>query len=250
MDHLTDKVFVLTGAGSGLGQASAVMAARRGARVVLADLNEAGLAETAGQLSDLKGNVRTLVTDVRRTEDNAALAQTALDAFGRLDGAVCAAGVDWPRPLLEMSLQDWDSLIAINLTGTFLTLQAAARVMAANNYRGSLVTLSSGIAFRGRPNGAHYAASKGGVISLTKSFALELAALGIRVNSVAPSATDTPMLHRQLDGADIEASIRTIPMGRLGQPDDIARVVCFLLSDESGWVTGQTIPANGGRIMP
>jgi NAD(P)-dependent dehydrogenase (short-subunit alcohol dehydrogenase family) len=243
MHDVRGRTFVVTGAASGLGRASALRLAEAGARLVLADLD-------AERLPDPGGELATVRADVRRPEDCAALARCALEQFGQLNGAVCAAGIDHAAPPLELSLEHWQNVLDVNLTGTFLTVQAVARAMVESGSQGALVTFASGIAVRGRASGAHYAASKAGVIAMSKSMALDLARHGIRVNAVAPGITDTPMVAQSLTPQEVAARARQIPLGRIGQPDDIAEVVAFLLSDASRWLTGQTVHANGGALMP
>lgn len=247
---LEGKTVLVTGAGSGLGRACALLAAREGANLALGDISGEGLETTLGEVESAGGSAVSRVADVRRPEECAALADLAVRSFGRLDGAVCSAGVDRIVPSLEMTLEEWERVIGVNLTGTFLSVQASVRAMLPNPSGGSIITFASGIAVRGRAGGAHYAASKGGIVALTKSFALEFGPRRIRVNAVAPGATATPMLRAVTSPEFVENRSRQIPMGRIGQPQDIAAVVGFLLSDASGWMTGQTLHANGGSTMP
>lgn len=250
MSELLDRTVLVTGAGSGLGKACAMMAAQAGANLVLGDLAADSLNETAAEVRAAGARVEIRTTDVRKPADCAALADCAISSFGALHGAVCSAGVDSMRRAIEMPLEEWQRVLDVNLTGTFLTVQAAARAMVAKGNPGSIVTLASGIALRGRAMGPHYAASKGGVLAMTKSFALDVARDHVRVNAVAPGVTDTPMARDVMTPEQIAARAREIPLGRIGQPEDIARVVLFLLSDASGWLTGQTLHANGGVLMP
>jgi 3-oxoacyl-[acyl-carrier protein] reductase len=243
MDDLRGKTFVVTGAASGLGRASALRLSQAGARLVLADIR-------AEMLPEDGEDVQTMRADVRQPEDCAALARCAIEHFGQLNGAVCSAGIDHAAPPLELTLDQWRAVLDVNLTGTFLTVQAIARAMVEGGNQGALVTFASGIAVRGRASGAHYAASKAGLIAMSKSFALDLARHGIRVNAVAPGITDTPMVAQSLSPEEVAARAEQIPLGRIGQPDDIADVVTFLLSDASHWLTGQTVHANGGALMP
>jgi NAD(P)-dependent dehydrogenase (short-subunit alcohol dehydrogenase family) len=250
MDDLRGKTFVITGAASGLGRASAARLVEAGANTLLADMDEDGLAQVAAELDSHADQLDTLRLDVRQADQCATAAQQALKRFGAHNGAVCSAGIDTIFPFLEMSLADWQRVIDVNLTGTFLTVQATARAMVESGNQGALVTFASGIAVRGRGAGAHYAASKGGVIALSKSAALDLARHKIRVNVVAPGMTDTPMAQNVITPEEMAARARQVPLGRIAQPDDIAKVVEFLVSDASGWLTGQTLHANGGLLMP
>ncbi|MFN0072393.1 MAG: SDR family NAD(P)-dependent oxidoreductase [Chloroflexota bacterium] len=250
MTSLEGRVIIITGGGSGLGRASAGLAASQGANLVLADLDSAGLDGSADEILSAGGRVRTMTMDVRQQPDAERLTELAIAEFGRLDGMVTSAGVDTPVPAMEMTLAEWERVISINLTGTFVTSQAAARAMIQQGTPGSIVTLASGIAIRGRAAGAHYAASKAGVIGLTKSLALAVAKHQIRVNAVAPGLTDTPMARQVMSEDEMRLRTQDIPLGRFGQPDDIGNVICFLLSDASRWMTGQTLHANGGVTMP
>jgi len=250
MTDLDDRVIIVTGGGSGLGRASAALAADQGARLVLADMDATGLDGSADQVLSHGGQVRTIAMDVRSQPDAEKLAALAVSEFGRLDGIVTSAGVDTPVPAMDMTLDEWERVISINLTGTFVTAQAAARAMIQQGTPGAIVTLASGIAVRGRAAGAHYAASKAGVIGLTKSLALALAQYQIRANVVAPGLTDTPMARQVMSEDEMRLRSQDIPLGRFGQPDDIANIICFLLSDASRWMTGQTLHANGGVTMP
>jgi 3-oxoacyl-[acyl-carrier protein] reductase len=250
MTDLDGRVIIVTGGGSGLGRATAALAASHGARLVLADMDATGLDGSADQILSAGGHVRTMTMDVRSQPDAEALAALAVAEFGRLDGIVTSAGVDTPVAAMEMTLAEWERVISINLTGTFITAQAAAKAMIEKGNPGAIVTLASGIAARGRAAGAHYAASKAGVIGLTKSLALALAKHQIRANVVAPGLTDTPMARHVMSEDEMRLRAQDVPLGRYGQPDDIANVICFLLSDASRWMTGQTLHANGGVTMP
>jgi NAD(P)-dependent dehydrogenase (short-subunit alcohol dehydrogenase family) len=249
-ESLEGKVVAITGGASGLGLATAIMAASRGASLVLGDLDEMGLETAAAKVGAAGGDVRTTRVDVRDPDDSARLAALAQKEFGRLDGAMTSAGIDNNVSALEMTLEQWNHLLSINLTGTFLTAQAVARSMVEKGSKGSIVTVASGIGVRGRATGAHYTAAKAGVIGVTKALALAVARNGVRVNCVAPGISDTPMARSVMTEEEMQARGNQIPMGRYGTADDIANVVCFLLSDNSGWLTGQTIHANGGALMP
>lgn len=245
-----NRVIVITGGGSGLGRAAGLLAAQQGATVVLGDLNGAGLDESADAVLSAGGRVTTVVTDVRRADECERLAQQALREYGRLDGAICGAGISRGVPVMDMTLEQWQEVIDVNLTGVFLSTQACARAMIAAGNGGSIVTISSDLAIRGRPTGAHYVAAKAGVIGLTKSFALALASHHIRVNAMCPGITDTPLARAGMNQAMLDERARDVPFGRIGQPEEIASVMCFLLSDASRWMTGQTVYANGGMVMP
>lgn len=248
--ELNTQVIVITGGGSGLGRATGILAAEQGATVVLGDVDGTGLDESADAILSAGGRVSTVVTDVRRADECERLAALALREYGRLDGAICGAGISRSVPVMEMTLEQWQEVIDVNLTGVFLSTQACARAMIQAGNGGSLVTISSDLAVRGRPTSAHYVAAKAGVIGLTKSFALALARHQIRVNAMCPGITDTPLARAGMTQEILDQRARDVPLGRIGQPEDIASVMCFLLSDASAWMTGQTVYANGGMVMP
>jgi len=245
MSSLTGKVVAVTGAASGIGRATAVLAAQSGARVLAGDLDDAGLEELRNAAA-----MRTARLDVSDPDSVQTFIDTATSELGGLDGLVTSAGTTRPSPAVDMRLADWERVLAVNLTGTFLCVQAAARAMLAAGSPGSVVTISSSLAVTGQRQGAHYAASKAGVIALTKTFALELGPRRIRVNNIAPGATESPLLRRTVTDEFLEQWIARAPLGRLGDPDDHARCACFLLSEDSSWITGQTFHVNGGSIMP
>jgi 3-oxoacyl-[acyl-carrier protein] reductase len=208
------------------------------------------LAEVVDEANTADAVVQPCALNVADPTSVQAFVDTAVSSFGRLDGLVTSAGITRPSPAVDMPLADWDQVLSVNLTGTFLCVQAATRAMLAAGTPGSVVTISSSLALTGQRHGVHYAASKAGVIALTKTFALELGPNHIRVNNIAPGATETPLLRRTVSDQFLEQWIARAPLGRLGEPMDHARCACFLLSDDSDWITGQTFHVNGGSIMP
>ena len=241
---------VVTGAAQGIGRAVALRLARGGARLALWDVQADAVAETARLCREAGApDVRSDAVDVG---DEAAVGRAAaavVASWGAPFGLVNDAGI-YPRAaVLDMGLALWERVIRVNLTGHFLCARALGRHMVAAG-RGAVVNTGSGRALSGAALGAHYAASKGGIVSLTKSLALEWAKHGVRVNCVLPGIVETAM---PLQGAPLEEvrarGARIIPMGRLGQPDDIAGVVAFLLSSDSAYMTGQAVAPNGGEIM-
>jgi 3-oxoacyl-[acyl-carrier protein] reductase len=186
--------------------------------------------------------------DVARPGDVERMVATLVGELGPPDVLVNNAGV-FPRvTFLEMREADWDHVLDVNLKGSFLCAQAAARAMVAAGRRGAIVNISSS-AIRGQPLGVHYSASKAGVVGMTRAMALALAPHGIRVNAIAPGLTDTAQPRHGHSEDEIRAMAATVPLGRIGQPDDIARVAVFLASDEARWVTGQTLHVNGGQYL-
>jgi 2-deoxy-D-gluconate 3-dehydrogenase len=255
---LRGRVAVVTGAGSGIGRAVARRLALCGARVLATDLAEAAAAATVSEVERLGGEARALAADVRRPEDADRTAGAALDAWGRLDVLVNNAGIYPAAPVLDAPAELWDDVLRVNTIGVFLTSRACARAMAADGSGGTIVNLASKSAFQPTRGMAHYAASKGGVAMLTKALALELAPLGIRVNAVAPGAIHTEGSERAAAG--LGAGTRTAeevvaafqarcPLGREGDPDEIARVVLFLATAASAYMTGSVVVADGGYLL-
>jgi len=251
---LQDLVTVVTGAGSGIGRATAVEFAREGARVVAADLNAAGAAETADQILSSGGQAESVQVDVTRNDQVERMVQTAIQRFGRLDVLYNNAGLPQVfTPFEESTDALYERIFDVNVKGVFYGCRAAIPQMKAQG-GGVILNTASTAGIRPRPGLAVYAASKGAVITLTKALAIELAPYRIRVVSINPVATDTPMLPRFIgveQGAD-EAEgrrrfIGSIPWGRLNRPEDIARAAVFLASADAEMVTGTAFEVDGGR---
>ncbi len=246
----TGRVAVVTGAASGMGLAIARRLAARGDRVALLDLHRDATQRLASELRDAGAiGVAADVTD--RAAVDAALDEVRA-ALGPVAIMVTSAGVDAFEPFAKITVESWQRILAVNLTGTFHCLQAALPDMVAARW-GRMVTISSSSAQSGAPRMAHYVASKGGVLALTKALALELAPHGITVNCIPPGMIDTPMLRQAESRGDVgdlaKIAPRVIPVGRAGTPDDIAAACAYLCSDEAGFVTGQTIGVNGGLVL-
>jgi NAD(P)-dependent dehydrogenase (short-subunit alcohol dehydrogenase family) len=246
---LDGAVIVVTGGASGIGLASAVAAAEAGAEVMVADRSRPALDAAMDELGGFGPRVAAFELDVADPAQVDELVKVTVASFGKVDGLVTSAGIEAPIPALEITADAFDEVIDVNLKGTFLCARGFARVMLDGGTGGSIVTIASTLAFSGRINAAPYTSSKGGVVSLTKSLALEWGQHGIRVNSVAPGVIDTPILASYPDEYRAAYASRT-PLGRIGTPEDVAKVVRFLLSDEAGYVTGQTVVVNGGFLMP
>ncbi len=244
------KVAIITGAASGLGAESARRLAREGAAVVLTDMQaEAGQA-VADEIQAAGGRAVFLPHDVTDEARWAEVVAHAVERFGRLDVLVNSAGVGGGEPILEATLEGWRRVVGINLDGTFLGVRHAAPVMAAAGH-GSIVNLSSILGKVGMPGAAAYCASKGGVALMTKAVALELAPMGVRVNSVHPGFIETPMVTNSLRDSGNENEMRDMivsrhAMGRLGVPREIADAIVFLASDESSFMTGAELVVDGG----
>jgi NAD(P)-dependent dehydrogenase (short-subunit alcohol dehydrogenase family) len=239
---------IVTGAAQGIGRAVALRLAAPGMHLAVWDVNTDGVEETAKLCAERGGVARASTVDVGNAEAIEAAVAAFDRAWGKPDGLVNNAGI-FPRArALDMELAEWDRVLRVNLTGTFVCARAvAARMKEAGG--GAIVNTASGRALAGAANGAHYSATKGGIIALTKSLALDWAAYGIRVNCIIPGLTDTAQPRGEMSDTELYAAGARIPMGRIGRPEDIAAVVAFLLSDDAGYMTGQSVAANGGAIM-
>jgi len=247
---LSGKIVLVTGAQQGIGRATALRCAAAGADVAVNWLDNEGAADDiAGEARAVGRRVLTVRGDVGRLAEVEAMVAMVEERLGPIDVLVNNAGV-FPRvPFLELSESDWDYVLDINLKGTCFCAQAVAKRMVAAGRPGAIINLTSGAAYRGSPRGAHYCASKGGVVSLTRQMALELAPHRIRVNAIAPGLTDTAQPRYGSSEEEIAAAAQTIPLGRIAQPDDIARTAVFLASDEAGFTTGQILHVNGGGYL-
>ena len=246
------RVAVVTGAASGMGLAIARHLAARGDRVGVLDRNGEAALRAAKDLRESGAAAIAVETDVTdRTAVDAALDEVRAQ-LGPIGIMVTSAGLDAFEPFAEITVESWERLLAVNLTGTFHCLQAAVPDMLAARW-GRMVTIASSSAQSGAPRMAHYVASKAGVIGLTKALALELAPHGITVNTIPPGMIDTPMLRRAEADGDIgkldKVVPRVIPVGRAGTPEDIAATCGFLCSDEAGFITGQVVGVNGGMVL-
>ena len=249
---LEGKVGLITGAGSGIGRATSLEMARNGARVAVADVNEDGGRETVDAIEKAGGQAIFVRADVTSGPDVRALIRTTVESFGRLDCAVNNAGISGLPPdghtyePHEIPEALWATVIGVNLTGVFLCLQQEIAEMLKQG-GGAIVNLASIYGLVGA-RGAPYVASKHGVVGLTRSFALVYAPQGIRINAVSPGHTETPMVAGVFAARpEEEARLRaTYPVGRLGQPGEIAAAITWLLSDVASFVTGVALPVDGG----
>lgn len=250
MGDLAGKSALITGAQQGIGAAIAIAFAREGADVAINYLDGLAEAEAVAAAVRAAGQRAMLIpADVSNSDAPARLVAETVAGFGRIDILVNNAGV-FPRvPFLEMKETDWDFVHSINLKASCFCAQAAARAMVAAGIHGAIISLASSAIFGASPRGVHYAASKGGIVSLTRAMATELAPYRVRVNAIAPGLTDTAQPRYGATEAELIARAATMPLGRMGRPEDIANVAVFLASEKSAFMTGQIVHANGGVFM-
>ncbi|MEU6144733.1 SDR family NAD(P)-dependent oxidoreductase [Streptomyces sp. NPDC047081] len=246
---LTGRTAFVTGAAGGIGRASAVLLAQAGAAVHCADRDAQGLHETETLIKDAGGTARTHQLDVTDREQ----LRLAVASCERLDVMAAIAGIMHSSPVLETRDEDLDRVLDVNFKGVLYACQEAARAMLAGSVRGSIVTMASSAIDTGRPGLLCYGVAKAAVVQLTKTLASEVGRHGIRVNAVAPGWTRTPMTdrHEAEEQARTEALMaRMSPLGRVGEPEDVAHTVLHLASDASSFTTGQILRPNGGVAMP
>lgn len=243
-----NKVAVVTGGSRGIGQAIAIRLAKAGCNVaIFYSSNQSAAQETIKKIQETGKNGIALQVDVASSEQVDQAMKEVLSSFGKIDILVNNAGITRDNLLIRMKEEDWNDVIDINLKGVFLCTKAIARTMMKQR-SGRIVNISSVVGVSGNPGQANYVAAKAGVIGLTKSNAKELASRGITVNAVAPGFIKTDMTS-VLDEATKDTLLNEIPMGRFGNPEDIAEAVAFLSSDEASYITGQTIHVDGGMVI-
>jgi NAD(P)-dependent dehydrogenase (short-subunit alcohol dehydrogenase family) len=245
---VSGPVVLITGGLTGIGRAAAIAFAKAGNRVVVSGRRPDAGEAVAGELRALGAEAEFIQADVRREEDVRRLVDRTVERFGRLDAAINNAGTEGkPGPLVEQTADSYAATFDTNVLGTLLSMKHELRVMTAQG-AGSIVNISSTYGHEGAKGASIYAGSKHAVEGMTKSAALEAAGSGVRVNAVAPGPTDTGMLNRFTGTAERKAALQSgVPLGRIGQPEEIARAIVFLASDAASFVTGQIVAVDGGK---
>jgi NAD(P)-dependent dehydrogenase (short-subunit alcohol dehydrogenase family) len=250
MKHLSNKVAVVTGAGSGIGRACAEFYARDGARVVVSDINEAGSQETVSLIEAAGGDATFIPADVTNPADCEALVSRTLETYGRLDAACNNAGVGGEQaPTADYSVEDWQQVLDVNLSGVFYCMKYQIPAMLQSDGGGAIVNMASILGKVAFANSPAYVAAKHGVVGLTKNAAIEYATQNIRVNAVGPAFIKTPLIEALEEDEDTMGLLLSLhPMGRLGTSDEVAELVVWLSSDRASFVTGAYYAVDGGYL--
>jgi len=248
---LKNKVAIITGGRRGMGRTHALTLAKAGAKVVISDISLEGCQKVVQEVKKQGGEAIAVECDVTKKEQVDIMVKKTIEVFGKIDILVNNAGILQFKPFLELTEQDWDKTLSVNLKGYFLCAQACAKEMVKQK-SGAIVNITSiamggmGVGF---PNIVHYSASKGGIVAMTEALALELVSFNIRVNAIAPGAIDTPMTaSSEQDPKTMEGTLARIPMHRIGKPEEVSNAVLFLASDRSSYITGSTIIVDGGWL--
>ncbi len=251
MLNLKNKVAIITGAGRGMGRTHALTLAKAGAKVIVSDISLEDCEKVVKEIEKDKGEALAVKCDVSKKGEVDEMVKKTVKKWSRLDILVNNAGICQFKPFLDLTEEEWDRTININLKGYFLCAQAAAKEMAKQE-RGVIVNIASvamGQVGIGMPNIAHYCASKGGIVGMTEAMAVELASLNIRVNVVAPGMIDTPMVDPVMkDPQQKKGILARIPMHRMADAQEVSNLVLFLASDESSYMTGSTVVVDGGWL--
>ena len=245
--NLTDKVAIVTGASKGIGEAIAKQLSSCGAKIILIARNSDQLVAVKETIISNGGIAESMAGDVSNLNSISEIVTNTIDKWGQIDILVNNAGIARDNIIMRMKEDDWDSVMNINLKGCFNGIKSVARPMIKNK-AGRIINITSVIGQIGNAGQSNYAASKAGIMGLTKSMAKELGSRNITVNAVAPGYITTDMTNELND--EVKEQLKSsIPLGRLGTPDDVANLVCFLASDEAGYITGQTFNVDGGMVM-
>jgi len=250
-EDLKNKVAIITGARQGMGKAHALKLAQQGCKVVVADISQDDCGKVVDEIKAMAGEAIAVKCDISKKVEVDAMVEKTIKEFGRIDILVNNAGICQFSSFLDLTENDWDKTLDINLKGYFLCSQAASREMVKQK-KGVIVNIASiamGQIGMGFPGIVHYCASKGGIVAMAEAMALELAPFGIRINSIAPGAIDTPMMDSTKQNPKaLEGILASIPLHKFGKPEDIANAVAFLASDESSYMTGSVVVVDGGWL--
>ncbi len=245
--ELERKVALITGGAQGIGKAIALLLAKKGADIVVSDVNLEKAEETAREVEAIGRGAMAIRADVANANDVEHMVEAILERYGQIDILVNNAGIAKDKLILRMTEEEWDAVLNVNLKGTFHCIKAVVRHMSKQR-KGKIVNIASVVGEMGNAGQANYSASKAGVIGLTKTIAREFAQRGVNVNAIAPGYIETPMTEVLPERAKEELR-RMIPMERLGRPEDVAEAVLFLVSEASSYITGQVLNVNGGIYM-
>jgi len=250
-EDLKGKVAIITGARRGMGRTHALALAKAGAKVTIADISLADCQKVAKEIKSLGGEALAIKCDVSKKEEVEGMIAKTMEEFGKIDILVNNAGICQFKPFLDLTEEEWDRTININLKGYFLCAQASAKEMVKQK-SGAIINIASiamGQVGVGFPALAHYCASKGGIVAMTETLALELAPYNIRVNAVSPGAIETPMVDSlKTDPKTLEGTLARILLHRMGRPEEVSNLVVFLASDDSSYITGSTVVIDGGYL--
>lgn len=249
MFDLKNKVVIITGARRGMGKSHAITLAKAGAKIVVSDISQEECQLVVDEIKKQKGEAVAVKCDVTKKSEVDSMVKTAVDKWGKVDVLVNNAGIIAFKPFVELTEEEWDKMLDVNLKGQFLCAQAVVKEMIKQK-SGTIVNIASvemGQVGAGMPNIVHYCASKGGVVAMTEALAVELAPYNIRVNAISPGAIDTPMVEAAKDDPKLlEQTLAVIPMKRMGKSEEVSNLVLFLASDASSYITGDTIIIDGG----
>ncbi len=251
MKSLKNKVALITGARQGMGKSHAIVLAKQGVKVVVTDINQADCQKVVDEIKNSGGEAVAFKLDVSKKSEVESVVTEIVKQFGRLDILINNAGIAQFKPFLELTEEEWDKTIDINLKGEFLCAQAAARIMKEQG-GGVIINIGSvamGQQGFGMPNIAHFCASKGGIAAMTEALAVELAPFNIRVNAIAPGLIETPMIDTvKSDPKMMEGLLQRVPLKRVGRSEEVSELVAFLASDSSSYMTGSVVIIDGGWL--